>query len=237
MGNFIGEYKNAISDEVIDYLMDYFMKNKEWHVHGEVGTGQIDKTVKDSHDLNLLDDGEYDPYLVEEIFPLLGNQLDSAILKYSKEYQASQIMVDAIKGSDNDILNGVYKYGQWWPYSILMKRYLKGQGGYHSFHEDNGTQHPHTYRSHVVMFYLNDVLEGGETEFHNQQLKVKPEKGKVVIFPAYWTHLHKGHIPISGDKYICNFWILKGNGGETPTIGNKWLSIMGKDGVDLDTKK
>ena len=224
MGNFIGEYKNAISDEVIDYLMDYFMKNKEWHVHGEIGNGQVDKTVKDSHDLNLLDDGKYDPYLIENILPLLSQQLDSVLIEYSKEYQIDRDMIEVVnKGSDKDILSALANYGQWWPYSILMKRYLKGEGGYHYFHEDNGNQAPHTFRSHVVMFYLNDVLEGGETEFHNQKVKVKPEKGKVVIFPTYWTHLHKGHIPISNDKYICNFWILKGRGGEPPTVGNKWL--------------
>ena len=61
----------------------------------------------------------------------------------------------------------------------------------------------------VCMFYLNDVKEGGETEFYFQKLKVKPTKGSLVIFPTYFTHLHKGHIPISNDKYICNLWILK----------------------------
>ena len=52
------------------------------------------------------------------------------------------------------------------------------------------------------MFYLNDVKEGGETEFYHQNLKVPPTQGSLVIFPAYFTHLHKGHIPITDDKYI-----------------------------------
>ena len=54
------------------------------------------------------------------------------------------------------------------------------------------------------MIYLNDVEEGGETAFFHQNIKVKPEKGKMVIFPPYFTHMHKGMRPISNDKYICN---------------------------------
>ena len=61
------------------------------------------------------------------------------------------------------------------------------------------------------MYYLNDVSEGGETEFYHQKVKIKPEKGTLVIFPAYFTHLHKGNVPISNDKYILNFWLMKGN--------------------------
>ena len=60
------------------------------------------------------------------------------------------------------------------------------------------------------MFYLNDVEEGGETEFYNQKVKIKPKKGTCVIFPTYNTHLHKGHIPISNDKYILNMWFKPG---------------------------
>ena len=63
----------------------------------------------------------------------------------------------------------------------------------------------------VITLYLNDVKEGGETEFYHQNLKVPPTQGSLVIFPAYFTHLHKGHVPISNDKYILNLWLLKNN--------------------------
>ena len=57
------------------------------------------------------------------------------------------------------------------------------------------------------MWYLNDVEEGGETEFWYQKVKIKPKKGTVVMFPTSFTHKHKGHIPISNDKYIVNMWM------------------------------
>jgi quercetin dioxygenase-like cupin family protein len=58
------------------------------------------------------------------------------------------------------------------------------------------------------MFYLNDVDEGGETEFYYQQQKVKPVKGRMVIAPAGFTHTHRGNKPESNDKYILTSWVL-----------------------------
>ena len=64
------------------------------------------------------------------------------------------------------------------------------------------------HRSLLFLVYLNDVEEGGETEFYYQQLKVKPKKGTIVIAPAGFTHTHRGNTPISGDKYVLAGWIL-----------------------------
>ena len=57
------------------------------------------------------------------------------------------------------------------------------------------------------MFYLNDVKEGGETEFYHQKIKIKPKAGTLVLFPAGFTHTHKGNMPISNDKYIITTWL------------------------------
>jgi hypothetical protein len=55
--------------------------------------------------------------------------------------------------------------------------------------------------------YLNDIKQGGETEFLNQAMRVQPEAGKVVIFPAYFTHVHRGNPVLSAqDKYILTGW-------------------------------
>ena len=74
-------------------------------------------------------------------------------------------------------------------------------------------------RNLVFMTYLNDVEEGGETEFLYQQLKVKPKKGTVVIWPGSFTHLHRGNPPMS-DKYIATGW-WQGN------IGLKQVNTAG----------
>jgi hypothetical protein len=58
-----------------------------------------------------------------------------------------------------------------------------------------------------VMLYLNNVEEGGETEFLIQKRRIKPSAGTVVLFPSGYTRVHRGNPPISGDKYILNGWV------------------------------
>ena len=83
---------------------------------------------------------------------------------------------------------------------IDMMRYDKGQGFY-GRHVDAGSKAlQHRILSFVV--YLNDVQEGGETDFPLQNKIVKPETGKVVVFPSAFCFLHGSRITISGPKYL-----------------------------------
>ena len=56
----------------------------------------------------------------------------------------------------------------------------------------------------VMMWYLNDVVQGGETEFYrlDRTIKIQPQQGRLVMFPCTWQYLHAGLAPISNDKYI-----------------------------------
>jgi hypothetical protein len=56
------------------------------------------------------------------------------------------------------------------------------------------------------MWYLNDVHEGGETEFFGSYL-IKAEIGKMIIFPSDWMFPHCGKTPISNDKYVLTGWL------------------------------
>jgi prolyl 4-hydroxylase len=69
-------------------------------------------------------------------------------------------------------------------------------------------------RAHTFMVYLNDVDEGGETEFPKLKLKIKPKKGRAVYFKTLLNNgelllnsLHQGMPIIRGEKYIINKWI------------------------------
>jgi len=78
--------------------------------------------------------------------------------------------------------------------------------GYHVWHCENGT--PLTSRRLLLVIgYLNDVEEGGETEFLYQGVRIKPKQGTIIICPGAFTHTHRGNPPLSGDKYIINTWI------------------------------
>ena len=61
-------------------------------------------------------------------------------------------------------------------------------------------------RALVFMTYLNDVTDGGETEYYFQKLKVKPVKGKMVVWPTDFTHLHRGITSPTQEKYIATGW-------------------------------
>lgn len=83
----------------------------------------------------------------------------------------------------------------------IVVRYTAGAGLY-KWHSDEADLHgPLRYRFSTIV-YLNDVPSGGETEFMHQGVLVKPEAGKVLLFPSTWTHVHRGNMPISNDKYI-----------------------------------
>lgn len=63
------------------------------------------------------------------------------------------------------------------------------------------------FRAIAFIWYLNDVDIGGETEFFNGKIKIKPEVGKLLLFPSLWTYPHSGLIPLSSDKYIITGWL------------------------------
>lgn len=58
----------------------------------------------------------------------------------------------------------------------------------------------------ACLLYLSDVGDAGHTEFEHQNLKVKPEAGKIVVFPPYWTHMHRGVSPTRDVKYTMSFF-------------------------------
>ena len=88
--------------------------------------------------------------------------------------------------------------------SVTLVQKTEPMEGYHSFHAENTTWDLDC-RSMAWMVYLNDVEEGGETEWLYQQVKVKPQQGTVVIWPAGYTHMHRGNPPME-DKYIATVW-------------------------------
>lgn len=80
--------------------------------------------------------------------------------------------------------------------------------GYHTWHfERNPMDFACSCREMVYTIFLNTVEEGGETEFLHQSRRIKPEKGKVIIWPAQFTHIHRGNPPLSGEKYIVTGWL------------------------------
>jgi predicted 2-oxoglutarate/Fe(II)-dependent dioxygenase YbiX len=86
------------------------------------------------------------------------------------------------------------------PYSML--RYRGGQE--YKAHSDGGTD---TGRSISAIVYLNDEYEGGEIEFTNFNVKIKPEPGMLILFPSNFAYKHIAHPVTDGTKYAIVTWI------------------------------
>jgi hypothetical protein len=107
-----------------------------------------------------------------------------------------------------------YPYLKAFPYtsSCVLLQQTNPKEGYHAFHAEDSTWN-NQLRTLAWMVYLNDVDDGGETEYLYQQLKVKPKQGRVVIWPGSFTHIHRGNPPMS-EKFIATGWYAGCTGHE-----------------------
>ena len=93
--------------------------------------------------------------------------------------------------------------------AIRMKRYLANDYDRFDPHVDV-MNHATSKRFLAFFIYLNDVEEGGETEFFFNKpgtfipFKVEPKRGRMLMFPPTWQYYHAGLKPISGKKYLIH---------------------------------
>lgn len=179
----IVEFDNIISDRDCDELIIWFSKNQQLHKPGMVyGTGNTGNIINEKH--KILTQAELPlKHKVSEI-------VTDAVVKTYTEYTK-------IKPNPgfNDICIKDY----------VMKLYKKNEG-FFATHIDQKNGNSST-RLFGLVFYLNDVEEGGETEFPDLNIKVKAKKGKSLIFPCNFLFPHRGNIPISNDKYAITCFI------------------------------
>ena len=100
-----------------------------------------------------------------------------------------------------------------------IERVDPGQG--FIWHADNANMDT-AERVLACLLYLSDIADGGETEFQHQNVKVKPEAGKIVVFPPFWTHLHRGVTPGAGVKYTMSFFWAYLDGPPPPPEKLTW---------------
>jgi len=79
--------------------------------------------------------------------------------------------------------------------------------GYHVWHLEHNKGFENEPRAFAYSIYLNDIEEGGETEFLHFSKRVKPKTGRIVIWPAGFPYVHRGNPPLSGKKYILTSWM------------------------------
>jgi hypothetical protein len=223
MNSFIVEFKKALSDEYCDHLIEKFERDQR-KTEGKTGAG-VDKTKKDSQDLYISHLPEW-----RDECNTISNLILQGVTQYARAYpflltgavspsiqdpktgQLRTIRYDDIQNlSDQDIsqlVQTIYRLDD-----VNLQKYTKGTGGYHHWHSEH---YPHPvdkeqrslHRVLLWLIYLNNVEQGGETEFFFQQAKVKASKGSLVLAPCGFTHTHRGCIPQSSDKYVLASWVM-----------------------------
>lgn len=89
---------------------------------------------------------------------------------------------------------------------LTLKRYRPGEQERFQLHFD--AIHHVANRYLVLLWYLNDVAEGGETRFPQLDVTIQARAGRLLMFPPYWMYQHEGLPPVSGDKYIVSTYLL-----------------------------
>ena len=184
--DFIGIYPDAVDEESCKKLIEYFENHPELQSDGEVGSG-LNKKSKDSCDIVFrYDKIEKDLEQKQVLHPALST-LEEKILLYKERYHKS--------------LSTMYYWGI--ENTFRIQRYLPGQG-YYAWHAES--THPKVMdRKLVWMLYLNTVENAG-TMFYNQELITDCDAGSMIIWPADWTHIHKGETDQQEAKYILTGW-------------------------------
>jgi len=193
MNDYIKEYKNSLTPEFCKHVIDVF-ENETKIYEGKVSGGVVIPHIKKTMDYHIHWSKEKDDNWLQ-IEKKLFEELQPKLLLYIKNLDASRLPNNMF-----EIINTLTDKG------FLVHRYIAKNGKY-MYHHD-GLNEWETQSSRVLTFlwYLNDVSEGGETEFFGNY-KIKPEAGKLVFFPANWCFPHCGCMPISSNKYIITGWL------------------------------
>ena len=182
--NFIGAW-NIENNSLCDQIITLFEESRNLQKHGVTGKGQ-DLTAKKTTDITIA------PNDLQNIkFKCINNYIEE-LHKCFVDYQNQWPFVKShIKNVDIGGFN--------------IQKYSPGDH-FAKIHSER-TNLRNLHRVFAWMTYLNDVEDGGTTNFTHYDLEIKPEIGKTLIWPAEWTHAHSGEILNSGKKYIITGWM------------------------------
>ena len=184
--DFIYHRKNCLPKELCTSIIDFFEKNPNktnGYVYSGINDVTVNKEVKDSTDISI----NFNKSEESCIF-----NMHHHLCEEIKNYKEKYIFLDDLeKWKLDEVFN--------------IRRYNPGQA-FRKLHCEHGPGNCST-RILAWMFYLNSVNSGGETVFPYQNKKFRPNEGDLLIWPAFWTHPHKGNENQKEVKYISTGWV------------------------------
>tara|TARA_R100000406_G_scaffold86617_1_gene70726 strand:- start:27 stop:602 length:576 start_codon:yes stop_codon:yes gene_type:complete len=184
MKNFIEVFDNALSSEDCKYIIDY-MNTSDLMKAGNVSTpegGGVVENYKISTEMGID---------IQEINPI-NDIISSSLLFQINKYKELHPQLEQLA-----------KWGVQEKYNL--QKYEPNQA-YFKLHCENAGLVDGMKRVLAWMFYLNTVTDDGGTYFDNYDLTLNAVEGRCVIWPAYWTHMHRGIVSKTESKYIVTGW-------------------------------
>jgi hypothetical protein len=201
--NFIGIYESVIDEHDCNKIIEHFefmCDNQLTHSRQEE-KGSPTKTLKDTNWYVLTSTPsmhrnkgltQTNQQLVTEMDLWMFGKFRHALTKSFESYTQKY---DIVKSMGSQAISPAVK----------IQRTCPGEG-YHIWHCEHASVDTGR-RLLLAILYLNDVEEGGETEFLYLHKRVAPKCGTLLICPSSFTHTHRGNPPLKGIKYIMNAWI------------------------------
>tara|TARA_R110002012_G_scaffold146607_1_gene304915 strand:+ start:135 stop:728 length:594 start_codon:yes stop_codon:yes gene_type:complete len=189
INNFIGVYDNYILPEECDRAIKLFEDQNKFN-------NTIDRMSSENSPITQKQDKQF--YASPSNLNIWWEDLKTIIINYDMSWK------HYVQNTGADT---AYDMDKFFYTNLKIQKTLPTEG-YHIWHVEHGKSYENAARAFVFSIYLNDVEEGGETEFLHFSKRIKPKKGRIVIWPASFPYLHRGNPPLSGEKYILTSWMM-----------------------------
>ncbi len=221
MTDFIEIYPNTLSTDFCRQFIKAFEQSR-YKNDGRTGGG-VDSSKKVSQDICLNQHQEFQQQLATITQACTDNIVDyvskyyfslissiSLVVKHPLTQEPVQLTQENFEEIGKPSILNLIKY-LFRLAPINAQKYQQNKGNYRYWHSEIFPQLGHNNALHrvlLVLIYLNDVEQGGETEFFYQDKIIKPKAGSMIIAPCGFTHTHRGNIPLSSDKHVLTSWVL-----------------------------
>ena len=190
ISDFIEIYDNAFSRGLCDELIHWFelCSERQFTSHNlpfDPQEGPPPISIRSDESVSIPIDSVDMLSLPAHICNAIHKDLNKCFFEYSKKYDMGNMPLSNVR--------------------FKIHKVKPGQG-YHVWHCENSHEYPSLTRVLAWMAYLKVPEEGGETEFLYQSKRIEPIVGRTLIWPAYFTHMHRGNPPLKGIKYYITGW-------------------------------
>jgi hypothetical protein len=180
--HFVRVYDGDLEPAFCQRMIDSFHALSRFHVvNGASARAGLEESAWTELNVTRLSDDAFRGFF--------RHQIDRALERYNRDIELEIPVPNSPKSAD-----------------LILKRYRAGSQERFQVHFDS--VHELANRYVVLLWYLNDVADGGETRFPQLDLAIAARTGRLLMFPPYWMYQHAGLPSKSGDKYIVSTYLL-----------------------------